>query len=390
MKTIHVPFNARSRLDFGSLRNIAVFRALQLGDLLCAVPAFRALRRAAPNAKITLVGLPWARSFAERFDRYIDDYLMFAGFPGMPETTPDIHRLPDFLSDAQQRQFDFAFQLHGSGALSNPLTVALGAARSAGFYVPGSYCPDHEYFVPWSDTEHEITQYIRLLEFLGAEADDLSLEFPLQELDYQSLRKTSQFRPAPGTYVCIHPGARLQSRRWLPQRFARVADGLADQGMQVVLTGSADERPVVDAVLQAMRAPAIDMCGRTDLGALAALITGARLLVSNDTGVSHIAAAVATPSVIVCSGADPRRWAPLDHKRHRVVYAAVTCRPCAHAVCPIGHPCAENVSAEKVLSEALRLCSDGALHVSGSLDRSILNTPIRIAQSAQIKQRLDP
>jgi ADP-heptose:LPS heptosyltransferase len=390
MKTIHVPFNARARLDFGSLRNIAVFRALQLGDLLCTVPAFRALRRAAPNAKITLIGLPWAKSFAERFDKYIDDYLMFPGFPGMPETAPDIRRLPDFFADAQQRQFDFAFQLHGSGALSNPLTAALGASRCAGFYVPDSYCPDHEYFVPWSDTDHEITQYLRLLEFLGADADDVSLEFPLQEADYQSLRKTAQFRPAPGTYVCIHPGARMQSRRWLPQRFARVADGLADQGLHVVLTGSADERPVVDAVLQAMRAPAIDLCGRTDLGALAALITGARLLVSNDTGVSHIAAAVATPSVIICSGADPRRWAPLDHRRHRVVAAAVRCRPCAHAVCPIGHPCAENVSAEKVLSEAARLCNDGALHVSSTLDRSILSTPIRIAQSVHIKQRLDP
>ncbi|MGZ3241691.1 MAG: glycosyltransferase family 9 protein, partial [Burkholderiaceae bacterium] len=298
MNPTHTVYDARARLDFGALRNIAVFRALQLGDLLCVVPTLRALRLAAPNAKITLIGLPWAQSFAVRFNKYIDDYLMFPGFPGLPETVPQINLIPEFFATAQQRQFDFAFQLHGSGSLSNPITMALGAARTAGFYLPGSYCPDHEYFIPWLHAEHEITQYLRLMEFLGAPANNKSLEFPLQDIDYQSLRKTGQFRPPPGSYACIHPGARLESRRWLPKRFAYVADGLSEQGLQVVLTGSAEERPIVDAVLREMRAPVIDMCGRTELGSLAALIAGARLLVSNDTGVSHIAAAVATPSVI--------------------------------------------------------------------------------------------
>lgn len=391
MNPVHSAYGARSRLDFGALRNIAVFRALQLGDLLCLVPTLRALRLAAPNAKITLIGLPWAQSFATRFNKYIDDYLMFPGFPGLPENPPQINLIPEFFATAQQRQFDFAFQLHGSGGLSNPITMALGAARTAGFYLPEAYCPDHEYFIPWLHAEHEITQYLRLLEFLGAPATSKSLEFPLQDIDYQALRKAGQFRPPPGSYACIHPGARLESRRWLPKRFAFVADGLAEQGLQVVLTGSAEERPIVDAVLREMRAPSIDMCGRTELGSLAALIAGARLLVSNDTGISHIAAAVATPSVIVCSGADPQRWAPLDRKRHRVLYAAVPCRPCSYTVCPIGHPCAENVSAEKVLNEALRLCAEGTLHVAQGLDRALLSAPMRTSQSSQvIKRRLEP
>jgi ADP-heptose:LPS heptosyltransferase len=384
-------YGIRTRLDFGALRNIAVFRTLQLGDLLCLVPALRTLRHAAPNAKITLIGLPWAETFATRFNKYIDDFLMFPGFPGLPESEPKINLIPEFFATAQQRQFDFAFQLHGSGSLSNPITMALGAARTAGFYRPDAYCPDHEYFIPWSHTEHEITQYLRLLEFLGAPTNNKSLEFPLQDIDYQALRKGAQFRPQPGSYVCIHPGARLQSRRWLPKRFAYVADGLANQGLQVVLTGSAEERPIVDAVLHEMRAPAIDMCGRTELGSLAALIAGARMLVSNDTGISHIAAAVATPSVIVCSGSDPQRWAPLDRKRHRVLYAAVPCRPCAHTICPIGHPCAENVSAEKVLNEALRLYSDSTLHGSNGLERVLVSAPMRLSQSSQvIKRRPEP
>ncbi|MGZ5858929.1 MAG: glycosyltransferase family 9 protein, partial [Burkholderiaceae bacterium] len=85
------------------------------------------------------------------------------------------------------------------------------------------------------------------------------------------------------------------------------------------------------------------------------------------------------------------RWAPLDRKRHRVLYAAVPCRPCTYMVCPIGHPCAENVSAEKVLSEALRLCADGILHASNGLDRVLPSAPMRMSQSTHvIKRRLEP
>lgn len=345
------------QLDFSSLRSIAVFRALQLGDLLCVVPALRALRAAAPQARITLIGLPWASSFASRFHRYIDEHLVFPGFPGLPESAPQLDGLPAFFASAQERHFDLAIQLHGSGALSNPLTVALGAKRNAGFALAGQFLADAALFACWSEQEHEVLRYVRLMAFLGIEPHGTQLEFPLNQADYRSLAQACADVPAAGTYVCIHPGARLPSRRWPPARFAQVADGLAKQGLRVVLTGSEQEQNIISAVRDAMHAPALDMSGRTNLGALAALVANARLVVCNDTGVSHIAAGVATPSVVVCSGADPRRWAPLDRQRHRLLYADAPCRPCAHLTCPIGHPCALDVSSAQVLAQALALCA---------------------------------
>jgi ADP-heptose:LPS heptosyltransferase len=104
-----------------------------------------------------------------------------------------------------------------------------------------------------------------------------------------------------------------------------------------------------------MREPAIDLSGRTTLGAVAALIARARLLVCNDTGVSHVAAAMRTPSVVIACGSDPRRWAPLNRELHRVLYQDIACRPCAHRECPIGHPCALGVSVHEVLDETSRL-----------------------------------
>jgi ADP-heptose:LPS heptosyltransferase len=104
----------------------------------------------------------------------------------------------------------------------------------------------------------------------------------------------------------------------------------------------------------------MDLSGRTTLGGLAALIARARLLVCNDTGVSHVAAAMRTPSVVIACGSDPRRWAPLDAVLHRVLYREINCRPCAHRECPIGHPCALGVSVHEVLNETHRLVACAA------------------------------
>lgn len=339
-------------------RKIAIFRALQLGDMLCAVPALRALRAAAPLSHITLIGLPWATSFVKRFDAYLDDLLVFPGFPAFPEQPAHLHAVPHFLAEAQRQRFDLAIQMHGSGSLSNPLVVLLAAERSAGFHVPGQYCPDPRSFLPWDDRQNEVLRNLRLLEFLGVPRQGEHLEFPLTEADYRALQRCQVSLPAPGTYVCIHPGARLPSRRWLPQRFAEVADRLAARGMKIVLTGSQEEASVVQEVRGAMRMPAVDLCGKTELGALAALLAQARLVVTNDTGISHIAAAVATPSVVVSCGGDPVRWAPLDNERHSVISADVACRPCSHHVCPTAHECAGDVGADVVASMASRVISN--------------------------------
>ncbi len=346
-----------ARVDaLGRPAEIAVFRALQLGDLLCTVPALRALRRAFPRARITLIGLPWAEQFVTRFRHYLDAFLPFPGFPGFPEQRWDAAAVPEFLQEAQSRRFDLALQLHGSGVLSNPLVALLGARRTAGHYRPGDYCPDAERFIPWCARAHEVHRYLALLRELGVPADDATLEFPLTDDDHADLhRAVAGLALFERDYVCVHPGSQLPSRRWQAERFAGVADALADEGFTVVLTGVAGEAELTRRVARAMRAPAIDLAGKTSIGAVAALIDGAQLLVSNDTGVAHIAAARGTPSVRVSCGGDERRWAPIDDRLHRVVHHPVHCKPCSYAVCPTGHACAVGIRAETVLDAARAL-----------------------------------
>jgi ADP-heptose:LPS heptosyltransferase len=341
-------------------KKVAVFRALMLGDLLCAVPALRALRAALPQAQITLIGLPWASEFARRFSMYVDDFMEFPGYPGLPERDPQIDKIPGFFAEAQARKFDLAVQLHGSGSYANSVTVMLGAKRNTGFYAVGDYTPDSELFMPYPDRDTEIWRFLRLMKFIGVPSKGDHLEFPVSPGEAEALNRMPEAaRLAPYTYVCIHPGARLLSRRWGAARFAAVADALSQKGLTVALTGSQTEIPLVAEVQKEMRFPSVNLAGRTSLGVLAALISRSRMLISNDTGVSHIAAAVKTPSVIVVTGSDPERWAPLDHELHRVVFSGpLDCRPCSYVSCPFGMPCASGVSPEHVLSQVRDLLAD--------------------------------
>jgi ADP-heptose:LPS heptosyltransferase len=336
---------------------IAVLRALQLGDMLCAVPALRALHAEFPAARITLIGLPWARELVARFRAYLYDFIEFPGFPGLAERACDARALPGFFAAVKARGYDLAIQMHGSGEVTNDLVLRFGAQRYAGYYREGRPSPDPERFVRWREREHEVLRHLRLAERLGAPARGTALEFPLNDSDRKEWTALGLGRDR---YAVVHAGAQLPSRRWPPARFAEVADALSQEGLQVVLTGTAGEAGIVAQVRAAMRFPALDLAGLTSLGGFAALVARARLVVANDTGISHIAAAMKTPSVIVASGSDVVRWAPLDRQLHRVLHYDTACRPCAHVACPIGHPCALGVSAAGVIQEARGLAACAA------------------------------
>jgi beta-phosphoglucomutase len=309
------------RLALARAPNVVVLRALAgLGDLLNAVPALRALRAGLPDAHVTLLGLPSALPFVDRFGAYLDDLLPFPGFPGIPERRVDPARLASFLADVQGR-FDLALQLQGNGTFTTPFTLLLGATHTAGFCRPDLYCPDPAWFVPYIEHGPERRRLLGLLSFLGLGAGSEALEFPLRRDDRRELRQAWPEWPGVGAYVCVHAGASEPARRWPPERFAAVADVLADLGHRVVLTGTVGEAPTIGDVRRRMHAEAVDLTGRTSLGALAALVDGARLVVTNDTGVSHLADALATPSVVVFVASDPERWGPVDRDRHRVVGA---------------------------------------------------------------------
>jgi ADP-heptose:LPS heptosyltransferase len=355
-------------------RRIAVFRALQLGDLLCAVPALRSLRSGYRDAEITLIGLPWAAEFVRRFRDLVDRFVEFPGFPGLPEREPDLAALPRFLATAQAARYDLALQMHGRGDLTNSLVVALGAKATAGFCPAGGPCPDPLNFLPWPEAGTEIHRMLALIDFLGLPRAGDRLEFPIDaDEQAEAADVLARHRLSPRRFACVHPGARLYSRRWLPEYFAVVAEEIARQGVRVVLTGSGEEALLTRRIARILPAGSVvDLAGQTRLRVFAAMLAQARLLVSNDTGVSHVAAALRVPSIVVSCGADPGRFEPLDHALHEVLHHPVGCRPCHHVHCPIGHPCAHELTPDRVVA---RVRARLALHR---------------AEPARLPQRLPP
>ena len=292
------------------LRNIAVVRALGgIGDVLTAIPALASLRAANPTARITYIGLPQVEKLVRRYPQLVDRFLAFPGFPGIPEYPFEARRLYAFLDNLKsEAPFDLCVQMHGSGSVSNVFAALLGARRTVGYHIPGLWCPDPVDYAAFPDALSEVERWTALMAHAGFSPAPAP-SFPVDDLHRWTL---SELVPSVdyARYAVVHPGASDPRRRWEPEKFARVGDRLAAAGLKVILTGTRDECTVVQSVAQAMTAPAIDICALTTLGEAGALIERAALVVTNDTGTSHIAAALGTPSVIVFIASDPARWAP--------------------------------------------------------------------------------
>jgi ADP-heptose:LPS heptosyltransferase len=300
------------------LKKIAIFRALQIGDMLCSIPAVRALRQAYPGAEIVLVGLPWAKMLVERFPNYFNSLIPFPGFPGLPEQSVNHLAIPTFLQEIQRSNFDLALQMQGSGIISNPLVELFAANKMAGFFQSGNYCPDPQLFIEYPRSVHEIHRHLQLMNLLQIDAGSTDLEFPVTARDEEDFEKAA-LPVVRNEYVVVHPGARGANRQWHPANFAAIGDYCFENGLQVVITGTIEEQEIVARVENLMKHRAINAAGKTSLGAAAVLIRNAAALVSNCTGVSHIAAALKTKSIVISLDGEPYRWGPLNKKLHKTI-----------------------------------------------------------------------
>jgi ADP-heptose:LPS heptosyltransferase len=299
------------------IKRILIFRALQLGDMLCAIPAIRALRHAYPYATISLAGLPWASALVERFPSYFDDFISFPGYPGLPEQELDPAAFIRFLSEVQKRHFDLALQMQGDGSVINPMMELLGASNIAGFRKEGHYAPENALFIDYPAYGSEIERHLKLMHHLGIPAQGTELEFTLTEKDQQEYDEL-RFPVGTEDYVCVHPGSRGAWRQWPVVHFAALADLCMKKGLKVVITGTKEELPIVGQVVEHMTHKPLIAAGKTGLGAAGILINNSYALISNCTGVSHMASAFKKRSIVISMDGEPERWGPLDRQTHCV------------------------------------------------------------------------
>jgi ADP-heptose:LPS heptosyltransferase len=344
-----------------SMRRLALVRLrVGLGDLLCSAPALRALRGLRPDVELTLVTWPEMGPVVDRLGQ-VDHLLPFPGIRGIPERPPEPDRWPAFVEDARARRFDLAVQCYGDNPVANRVTDSLGAVRVGGFAPRGFLPPPgtEDLHLPYPTQEHEVRRHLLLMERLGVplptDADRLSLPVtPAEEQAYE--RSLAALGLRRGGYAVLHPGASSPSRRWPVESYAEVAERLHADGLRVVLTGTASERDLTRDLARLCRGPVLDLAGRTGLAGLALLLRDCAVLVGNDTGTAHLAAAVGARSVTIFQPGDPRRWG-YDGPTARALTPDVACAPCPHLECPIDFRCSRATTPTRVVAAARALAA---------------------------------
>lgn len=307
-------------LEKMTIRRILVIRQQnQMGDMLCAVPAFRGIKRRFPGAAITLVAAP-INSDVARANPYVDEVLVY----DKARHRSDPFELPRFIRGLRRRDFDLAIVLNtvSFSTTSMLLAVASGAgirtgssSRSFGYDITsGVYhlelpLPSPSELAGMHEAEHNLFPLRRI----GVDEKDLTSRVVPAPADMERAAGISVSAGADGCgYLVVHPGAGKKQNIWPPARFASVAEQLRKEyGLAViVLSGPVDSGSLSEFLSACDRPPVEVSC--PGIGLMAALMREASLTLCNDTGVMHIAGAAGARCVAVFGPTEPARWKPVN------------------------------------------------------------------------------
>ena len=329
---------------FPDVRRIALLRGGGLGDLMFAMPAAQALAAAYPAATITLLGTPAHRRLLEGRPGPIADVVELPAAHGVRDGEEDPDELARFFAAMRDRAFDLAVQVHGGGRFSNPFLLELGARFTVGTRTEDAAMLDRS--LDYVLYQHEM---LRALEVVGlAGAAPVGLEPRLTVLPSERegaatlLGASADERDAHESLLVLHPGATDPRRRWRAERFGELAALAAGAGWRVVVVGDDGDVPASHAIVRAAGTvgPAglvESLAGRLSLGELVGVLAAATVVVGNDSGPRHLAAAVGTPTVGLYWVGNLVNAGPLSRGRHRVHLSWTTqCPVCDVDVTQVG------------------------------------------------------
>lgn len=325
-------------------------------------PAIRALKKSAPRRRITLLTSP-SGAEAGRLLPQVDEVLVYDA-PWM-KAAPAHHDGAahiEFVQSLRARAFDAAaiFTVYSQSALPAALfcylaelPLRLAHCRENPYHLLTDWVQDTE---PASGVRHEVQRQLDLVASVGARTNDRRLSMSVPDASFATVERLFRDALAPQQpWAVIHPGASAASRRYPPESFAAVATSLVrDLGWQVLFTGIESERDLITAIQSMMEAPSCSFAGDLSLAEFAALLSQAPLLIANNTGAVHVAAAVGTPVVDLYALTNPQHTPWMVP--HRLLSHDVPCKFCHKSVCPEGHhQCLRLVTPEQVVAAAREL-----------------------------------
>jgi lipopolysaccharide heptosyltransferase II len=354
--------NGQIDAGWAGVRNILAVRLDTIGDVLMTSPAIRALKETFAGSQVTLLTSSRGAAIAGLIPE-IDEILTYDA-PWLKATPTRRSSQPELKMADKLRRRKFDAAVIFTVFSQNPLPSAL-LCYLADIPLRLAHCRENPYqllthWVPETDTinnlRHEVQRQLDLVAAVGATVEDERLSLTVTPEQMECIQELLENKGVDleKPWVVVHPGASAPSRRYAPVGFAQVAELLALESLQVVFTGDKSERDLIAGIQRQVSMQTFSAAGELSLEALAALYKISPLLISNNTGPVHIAAAVGAPVVDIYALTNPQHtpWGV----PHRVLSHDVPCRNCFKSICPMGHHnCLRLVRPEEIVAAALEL-----------------------------------
>jgi ADP-heptose:LPS heptosyltransferase len=342
-------------------QRVCIYRIGNIGDTACAIPAMHAIRRAYPGAHLTLLTSPGktgsvgARELLDGVS-WIDEIVVYHA----EDIATSRGRLA-LLNDLRARQFDVWIELPAVAASLATQFRNLAVARAAGVrwgfgwrYEPRFAAQAQSQAGDFPDEVDRLLALVRKAGFAGS-GDD----FPLELSDSTKRTITDLLDHARVTAaeltIAFAPGAKLEPNRWPLERFIEVGKSLAPRGCRIVVLGGASETPMCERIAGAIGHNAASLAGKTTVRESCEVLTRCAMLICNDSGVQHLAAAVGTPCVSLFTRREfPGIWWP-HGPQHQVLMKNVECHTCFLDVCPHDNKCIKAIGVDEVIAAAGRV-----------------------------------
>jgi len=358
-------------LDPARVRTLLVRGTNWVGDSVLSLPALKQVRLGFPQAKITLLVLPWVAGIYDGCAA-VDEVWLYDR-QGVHHGLSGKLRL---IRELRQRQFDAAL-LFQNAFEAAVLTCLAGIPARAGYDRDGrGWLLSNKIPVdPHVRKLHQTYYYLDLVEqllgrprtapglepqptsqFGAAAMPDITLAVSPERRQAARTRLQSQGVDFNRTVVGVNPGAFYgAAKRWLSERYATVLDQLIEERRaSVVIFGSPNEVAIAQAIQSGMRARPVILSGRTELSELIAMIECCDLFLTNDSGPMHLAAAVRVPTLAIFGSTDEIATGPMSPTAV-VLNKRVECSPCLLRECPIDHRCMTRITAKEVVQQALQM-----------------------------------
>jgi heptosyltransferase-2 len=336
------------------IKNVVVRGTNWVGDSVMTVPALRALRRVLPKARITLVVRPGARGIFADVD-FVDEILIY--------DRRNVFSVIGQVREWRKRKFDLAvlFQNAFEAALipfvaGVPLRLGYATDSRRALLTHPLALPD------WRSSRHEVFYYLYLitaLEQLLSGASTICESEPDASLQISGERRAEAAKLLHSygvrkgePVVALCPGSiNSRAKRWPAEAYAALADRLIDSRRQVLLIGSRDELDVTEEVTNRMRERPMVLTGKTSLDQITAVLSLVDLVVTNDTGPAHIAAALARPTLVIFGPTNPLTTRPFAPEAE-ILRHPPECAPCMLRDCPIDHRCMTAITVDEVFERS--------------------------------------